>query len=126
MLLVLRNGVKLVRLVRRTAGASVLRRSVGLAFGWHPFDFQIKTLREVRLRASRHCGQVLRSADIKADGGDGFHRRRTSSEGKANGHGWFHVESWRDPAHGRRRSWAFGERREAEGRALPAARSCSG
>src|SRR5271155_5438483 len=90
------------------------RRSVGLASGWHPFRFSSG------LRAGRSYGQFLRSADIKADGGDGFHRRRTSSEVKANGHGWFHVESWRDPAHGRRRSWAFGERREAEGRALPA------
>jgi hypothetical protein len=65
MLLVLRNDLKLVRLVRRTAGAAVLRRSVALAFGWHPFDFSS------RLRASRFYGQVLRSADIKAEGCDG-------------------------------------------------------
>ena len=64
MLLVLRNGVKLVRLVRRTAGAAVLRRSVALAFGWHPSRFSRG------LRASRFYGQVLRSADIKADGCD--------------------------------------------------------
>jgi hypothetical protein len=55
----LRNGVKLVRLVLRTAGAAVLRRSVGLAFGWHPSRFVMRTLREVGPRASRHCGLVL-------------------------------------------------------------------
>ncbi|MGP8242066.1 MAG: hypothetical protein ACLQQB_09935, partial [Solirubrobacteraceae bacterium] len=61
-----------LRWPRLAAGASVLlvdRRVV--ASGWHPFDFQIKTLREVRLRASRSYGQVLRSADIKAEGCDG-------------------------------------------------------
>ncbi len=48
-----------LRWPRLAAGASVLlvdRRVV--ASGWHPFDFQIKTLREVRLRASRSYGQV--------------------------------------------------------------------
>ena len=33
--------------------------------GWHPFDFSS------RLRADRFYGQVLRSIDMKADGGDG-------------------------------------------------------
>jgi hypothetical protein len=46
------------------AGTPVLRRSVGLASGWHPFDFSS------RPRARRHYGQVLRFADIKADGGN--------------------------------------------------------
>jgi hypothetical protein len=80
MLLVLRNGVKLVRLVRRTAGAAVLRRSVALAFGWHPSRFSRG------LRASRFYGQVLRSADIKADGCDVFCRRPTYSGAKARKH----------------------------------------
>jgi hypothetical protein len=47
---VLRNGLKRILLV--------LRRSVALAFGLHPFDFSS------RPRASRSYGQVLRSIDI--------------------------------------------------------------
>jgi len=59
-----------------TADAAGLR-CCGDRWAWissltqHPFDFQIKTLREVRLRASRSYGQVLRSADMEADSCDG-------------------------------------------------------
>src|SRR5208282_5629435 len=68
---VLRTAVwRELRWPRLAAGASMLRCGSnaaigGLAFGWHPFDFSS------RLRASRHFGQILRSADIKADSCDG-------------------------------------------------------
>ena len=44
--------------------------------GLHPFDFSS------RPRASRRCGQVLRSADIKAHGGDGRGDLRGGSFGR--------------------------------------------
>ena len=84
---VLRNGVKLVvrelRWPRLTAGTSMLLWSIGGpgVAGLHPFDFSS------RPRASRRCGQVLRSADIKADSCDVFHRRGGASEATANKHG---------------------------------------
>ena len=71
-----------------TAVAAVDGRHFGVAAiggsgvaGLHPFDFSS------RPRASRHCGQVLRSADIKADGCDVFHRRGGASGATANKHG---------------------------------------
>ena len=79
---VLRNGVKLVlrelRWPRLTAGTSMLLWSIGGSgvAGLHPFDFSS------RLRASRRCGQVLRSADIKAHGGDGRGDLRGGSFGR--------------------------------------------
>jgi hypothetical protein len=57
-------------------GELLVLRSVALAFGWHPFRFSSG------LRASRSYGQVLRSADIKADSCDGrgdLHGRASSS-----------------------------------------------
>src|SRR5271155_1251224 len=52
----------------------------------------------------RSCDQL--SPKLAADC-DGVDRRRPFDEGKANGHGWFHVESWRENALGRWRSWAL-------------------
>ena len=60
--------------VIRAAPASAIGGS-GVA-GLHPFDFSS------RLRASRRCGQVLRSADIKAHGGDGRGDLRGGSFGR--------------------------------------------
>ncbi len=66
-----------------TAVAAVGGRHFGVAAiggsgvaGLHPFDFSS------RLRASRRCGQVLRSADIKAHGGDGRGDLRGGSFGR--------------------------------------------
>ena len=74
--------------------------------GLHPFDFRS------RPRASRRCGQVLRSADIKAHGGDGRGDLRGGSFGRpvfagVRGENLARSRSW--PAAG----LSVGERHEA-------------
>ena len=71
--------------------------------GWHPFDFSS------RLRADRFYGQVLRSIDMKADGGDGPGDLRAESFERPV------FSEDRDGNLARCRSWAVGRRRPKAG-----------
>ena len=67
--------------------------------GLHPFDFSSPP------RASRHCGQVLRSTDIKAASWDGTRdcRREVAGPGpQSQGFRGARQKTWRANAHGRR------------------------
>ena len=82
MLLVLRNGVGSWCGTR--CGELLVRRCCGDRWLWRLAG--IRPASREALRASRFYGQVLRSADIKADGCDVFCRRPTYSGAKARIH----------------------------------------
>lgn len=80
-----------------TAGVAVLRRSVGLAFGWHPFDFSSRPCASLQLRP----GPAIDTSKQTAGTAGAISGVKLSGAQCLRG---ITAETWREIAHGRGRS----------------------